>query len=84
MSLHNRQRFEPHPFGTVIFADLHEASAAFAPFCKLTSIYPAVFLHPSSRVLIRRVDMPMCVDIGSAVPAAFNYLPMSDALDLAS
>ena len=59
-----------------------EAATTLAPFRKFSAIHTVVLIHPSGRVLIRRVDMPMCLDIGSLLPSTFNYLPMSDAFDL--
>ena len=55
---------------------------ALAPFRKFSAIYTVVLIHPSRRVPIGRVDMPMRLDVGSFFPTALNYLPMSDAFDL--
>ena len=80
--VHYRQGLKAQPFSTVVFADLHEAAAPLAPFCKFSAIYTVVAIHATRRILIRRINMPMSLDIGSPVPSALNYPPMPDALDL--
>jgi hypothetical protein len=82
MSLHDRQRLESKPLCTVIFADLHETATALAPLREFASIDTVVLVHPSRRILVRRINMLMRLNIGSILPATFNYPPMPDALDL--
>jgi hypothetical protein len=82
VSGHNGKRLERQPGSAIGFADLHKPATRLAPFRQCSVVNAVETIRATRGFVVRRINVPMCLNIGALPVTSLNNLPMPDAVDL--